>query len=268
MRWAAALLLLTGCLHPLSALTFRESVETPEGKFEIASAPGDADVPLTARAIKRAAPGLEKWGTLERPVTVFLAKTHGDLENAVGRDGYDWLRAWARFDDVVLQTPSSWPKPGADEREVDELLLHELTHCVMYQQAAPAQDWEARRIPLWFREGMATYTAKQGPKFPSLEDLARYYEQHPGDDPLLAPDALYQHHSDVVYAAAHQAFEFLVRRHGEDAAKRLMRSMRFGRTFAQAFVDVLGVEEHAFLIDVQHYIKWRGFKGDDVRHVK
>jgi hypothetical protein len=255
-------LFLTGCLHPLARLDQRTPVNTKEGEFEVASLNAAApDVPLTSHAIELAAPSLFKWGKLETKVTVYLAPTHEELEEAVRRYDYTWLRAWARYDDVILQTPSSWPKPSPGPSDLEELLLHELTHCVMYQNAAAVNDWEARKIPLWFREGMATYTAHQGPRFPSLEDLARWYEKHPGDDPLLNPDPLYQKSSDVVYGVAHQAFEFLVRRHGEEAAVHLLHSMRVGRTFAQAFLDVIGIEEQAFLLDVQHYIKWRGFKG-------
>lgn len=262
MRFAAVFLLLGACVHPLAGLTERTPVGTTEGAFEIASAPQcTADVALTTHAVQHAAPILLKWGKLESKVTVYLAPSHAALEEAVWRYDYDWLRAWARYDDVILQTPASWPKPGANPADLDELLTHELTHCVMYQNAGAVNDWEARKIPLWFREGMATYTARQGPRFPSLEDLARWYEQHPADDPVINPDRLYQKHSEVVYAAAHQAFEFLIRRHGEPVVARLLHSMRVGRTFSQAFYDVLGVEEQAFLLDVVHYIKWRGFKG-------
>src|SRR6185295_2154512 len=50
--------------------------------------------------------------------------------------------------------------------DVDELMLHELTHCVMYQRSASAADWSRKRIPLWFREGMASVTASQSYRWP------------------------------------------------------------------------------------------------------
>ncbi len=269
-RGLAALLWLlagAGCLHPLAGLTERRPVETAEGHFTLAFAPeGQPDVPIAARAVERAAPQLARWGPLDGPVTVYLARSHGDLESAVHRSGYPWLRAWARYDDVILQSPSAWPPPGPSEADVDELLLHELTHCVMFQASAPKERWEDKHIPLWFREGMATWTAKQGYRFGSLEDLARFYAMNPGLDPIVEPEPLYQKQSDVAYSAAHHAFTFLVNRHGEEVVGRILKSMRVGRTFAQAFFDVTGLEERAFLVDFRHYVQWRGFKGRNGVH--
>ena len=42
---------------------------------------------------------------------------------------------------------------------LNELLTHELTHCVMYQRAGTDLNWSLKGIPLWFREGMASVTA-------------------------------------------------------------------------------------------------------------
>ena len=68
-------------------------------------------------------------------------------------------------------------------------MLHELTHALMYQAAADQGGWRQKKIPAWFREGMATYTAEQGYRWPTLEQLARTLEEHPKWEPLLRPGA-------------------------------------------------------------------------------
>ena len=176
------------------------------------------------------------------------------------RSGYGWLRAWARYDEVFVQSPRTWSLLGAGQRELDELMLHELTHCLMYQLAATPTGWARKRIPLWFREGMASYTAGQGGRWPSLEELARHLEKRPEDDLLRQADALYQDESDTVYGAAHQAFSFLVKRYGEQKVRELLWAMKRGPAFEPAFEAVVGVSEQAFLDDFTRYVRLRGFR--------
>jgi hypothetical protein len=231
------------------------------GTFALEYAGVDAGaLEAVRRAMDAAAPGLARWGGLAEPVTVRVYPSHDALERAVGREGYGWLKAWARYDEVFLQSPRTWSLLGVRQRDLEELLLHELTHCVMYQRAAERGDWSRRRIPAWFREGMASETARQGYRWPSLEDLARFYEAQPGQDPLGAPAALYQGDSDIVYAAAHHAFGFLVRRYGEEGVRSLLAGMREGRTFPQAFERVLGLSQEAFERDFRRYVTLRGFR--------
>src|SRR5262249_42262530 len=147
------------------------------------------------------------------------------LEEVVSRSGYDWLRAWARYDEVIVQSPSTWGASSARQKDVDELLLHELTHCLMYQRAGTAEDWRKREIPLWFREGMASVTAEQTYRWMALEDLAQFYEAHPEQDPVTDPDSLYQEQNQVVYGAAHHAFAFLLQRYGEGGVHKTLDAM-------------------------------------------
>ena len=129
-----------------------------------------------AEALVKALPCAERWGQLRVPVTVVLHPSHAALEEAVHRDGFAWLRAWARFDTIDLQSPRTWnlifPPTLA---EIEELLAHELTHCVMYQRAGTASSWPYKGIPLWFREGMASVTAGQGYKRGGPEPLWAFY---------------------------------------------------------------------------------------------
>ena len=107
-------------------------------------------------AVERALPKLARWGAFDDSVTIVIHPNHAALERAANRSGYDFLRAWARYEQIELQSPRTWTLLGASQSQVDELLLHELTHSLMYQVASDMMGWTRKGIPLWFREGMAS----------------------------------------------------------------------------------------------------------------
>lgn len=263
MRWTWLLIALTaGCASPISGLKERSALLTNAGPVTIEYATGDeSGARKVTQAIQNAAPRLSRWGGLRENVKVRVMPTHALLEDAVNRHGYAWLRAWARYDEVFIQTPRTWSIFGASQSDVDELMLHELTHCVMYQSAATRTNWTRKQIPLWFREGMASVTAKQGYRWPSLEDVARYYDAHPTRDPVGDPEALYQRDNDIVYGAAHHAFNFLVKRYGEDRVRRVLGNMADGTTFPEAFEAAIGVSPEMLTADFKRYVRLRGFRG-------
>lgn len=255
------LLLCSGCLFPFAGLSQRRLVTTEIGEFEVIASPDEPTEQARAeKAIAQASPSLVRWGKLDHRISFYLLPSHLRLASAVGRYGYDWLHAWARYDEVYFQSPATWGWSVTDA-EVDELVLHELTHCLMYQRSGTATTWPDKQIPLWFREGMATWTANQAYKFPSLEDLAKFYEQNPAADPIANPDPLYKDSNAIVYSAAHHAFTFLFRRYQEQTVQRLLDSMREGSTFPDAFLKVTGITAEAFALEFRHYVVWRGFRG-------
>ncbi|WP_342381110.1 hypothetical protein NVS55_15680 [Myxococcus stipitatus] len=223
----------------------------------------DRDAPAAAqvhRAVERALPRMARWGTFDDSVTIILHPNHAALERAANRPDHDFLRAWARYEQIELQSPRTWTLMGASQEQVDELLLHELTHSLMYQVASDRLGWTRKRIPVWFREGMASYTAEQGYRVSSLEDLARFWGARPAADPLTQADALYQRDSDIVYGAAHHAFTFLVRRYGEPIVRGVLQAMSQGPDFNEAFTRAVGIPPETFLRDFRRYVQWRGFK--------
>ncbi len=253
-------LVTAGCLTPRAGHV-RTELTTEAGAFTFEFAEGDGFwAQKVKRAVDNAGPELAQWGGLVEPVHVHIFATHDELARAVGRRGYTWLRAWARYDDVLLQSPRTWSLFGAPQADVDELILHELTHAVMYQQASDRTRWRRRHIPLWFREGMASWTARQSHRWPTLEDLARYVESQPESDPLLADEALYRDQSDIVYAAAHHAFSFLVRRYGQEGVRSVLHAMKEGREFDEAFAHALGVTPAQFTADFKRFVRLRGFR--------
>ncbi|MBX5481189.1 MAG: hypothetical protein IRZ16_04965 [Myxococcaceae bacterium] len=266
--WAVAVMALCagGCRAHLGANMQQTRASTPAGEFVFSFEPPDRQArDKVEQAIRNAAPALAAWGGVREPVAVYILPSHRALEDAVHRNGYAWLKAWARYEEIFLQSPRTWSVFGARQADVDELVLHELTHTVMYQQAADSTHWARKGIPLWFREGMASYTANQGYRWPTLEDLARFYDDFPGRDPLLDPDPLYQNDSDIVYGAAHHAFTFLVNRYGRDGVKRLLAQMRAGDDFGTAFAGALAISQERFTKDFQNYVRWRGFRGGRIR---
>lgn len=266
-RWNSALafvcmMVLAGCASPLSGLKERSTLTTSAGPFSVEFATGDESGARKVRhAIEKASPQISRWSGLRDNVQVRVMPTHELLEDAVNRQGYAWLRAWARYDEVFIQTPRTWSLFGASQSDVDELMLHELTHCVMYQAAATRTNWTRKQIPLWFREGMASFTARQAYRWPSLEDVARYYDADPTRDPVGDPEALYQKDNDIVYASAHHAFTFLVKRYGEDRVREVLRNMASGNTFPEAFEGANGVTPEIFTSDFKRYVRLRGFRG-------
>jgi hypothetical protein len=285
-RAPAALLataLLAGCAPRLSGPAESRAQELTVGaaRFRIVYWPEDAAAARDVRrAVERAAPKLARWGGLRHPVTLTIHPSHDALEEAVHRPGYDWLRAWARFQTIDLQSPRTWSFFGASERKLEELVTHELTHCAMYQVAGDDLTWMYKEIPRWFSEGIASVAAGQGYRYGGIEELYDYYlEKLPGSgdgdpggrrgasavaafpgDPIVDPDPLYQDQSHVVYGAAHHAAEFLLSRYGEARVLEVMRLMGKGLRFPAAFKEAIGLTDAEFASDFRRYVVWQGWR--------
>src|SRR6266496_2406039 len=233
-----------------------------------------------AEALAEAVPRAQRWGALRVPVTIVLHPSHEALEAAVHREGYDWLRAWARYASIDVQSPRTWSLFGPDGQQIQELLAHELTHCVMYQAAATEWSWSYKSIPLWFREGMASVTAEQGYRRSGPEPVWRFYAaastgagagdgtggsggrtpRRVSGDPLSDPDPLYQSEADLVYGTAHLAFQFLASRYGEERVQKVLASMSVGHLFPDAFGSAIGIPVEEFEADFRRYIAWHGWR--------
>jgi hypothetical protein len=258
-----------------------QEVVTETGKFWIVYAPEDAASAERVReALEAATTRVARWGGLRLPVTITIHPDHDALEAAVHRQNYDWLRAWARFQTIDLQSPRTWGFFGASRKKLDELVAHELTHCAMYQLAGDELTWMYKEIPRWFAEGVASVTAGQGYRYGGIEALYEFYQEKlPGSgdgdpsraraaayvapqpgDPIVDPDTLYQDQSQVVYGAAHHAAEFLIARYGEGRVLEVMRLMGTGLRFPAAFREAIGITDAEFADDFRRYVLWQGWR--------
>jgi hypothetical protein len=226
-------------------------VQAPGLLFELLyTSPDEREVARITSGLLSVGPQLSRWGTFRQGVVIRVFPDHEALEAAVKRPGYPWLRAWAFGDQILLQSPRSWTQePGLPvDEELNELLAHELTHSLMYQLMEPLDgpawtvDAPMEEPPLWFREGMASVTARQGHRRLSSEELGRWLALHPGSDLLRPSSELYRTEKEAVYGAAHRAFDLLTGLCGDQAVRDVLRGVRAGARFADAFKAATGHE--------------------------
>jgi hypothetical protein len=287
LRRALALLLATSALagcaaHPPGVGPRAEALAVGAARFRIVYWPEDAAAARQVRrAVEAAAPRVSRWGALRHPVTITIHPSHEALEVAVQRPDHGWLKAWARFDTVDLQSPRTWDREDAGDAKVRELVTHELTHCAMYQVAGDRLSWTHKEIPVWFTEGIANVAAGWGYRYGEIRELYAFYLERlpaagagtgaPGraaagspvalpGDPIADPGPLYLEHSEVVYRAAYHAAEFLIRRYGDDRVRRIIELMGEGERFPASFEQAVGITEAEFAADFRRYVVWQGWR--------
>lgn len=259
LRTGLVLLVVSGCATPLATLTRSSAASLGAVTAEIRSAPlSNEDHPRLSGSLARVSPGLQRWGGLSERVTIHVVPDHDMLERAVRRSGFSWLRAWAQYDSLILQAPRTWT---GNDAELDELLLHELTHCLLFQKIGTSADWASKPVPFWFREGMATVTAGQALRFLSLEDLADWLDRHADVDVFAESEQLSREEFTATYGLASHAMRFLLRRATDEQLNALLAAMKTGATFDDAFQTHVGTSRERFEADFVSYLRFRGFRG-------
>ena len=258
MRLSWLLLLLWGC-SPLKALKIETPLTFESQRYLLRtheSAP-PADAQLVAAAMEKATPALARWGGLAEPVTVNVVRSHGDLEAAVHRAGLEWLKAYGYYDAVIFQTPSTWTK---DPQRVNQMVLHELTHCVLFQRSATRETYYLKGIPLWFREGMAITTSGEAGLYSSLEDSAKWLETNPNLNAFRDGEQLSEQQMSAVYGIGLHAFRYLLRQHSDAKIVEMMKAMQEGALFEDAFASVFGLPVEQFQKNFEDFLKRRVFR--------
>lgn len=238
-----ASLWLGGCLIKVKIPTFpnRLTLSNVTGARRVHIAYYNRDrrmVPHVLYAVQRALRVTRQWGTLDAPLTIRVFPTHRSLEEAVVRR-YHWLRAWALYQDIYLQSPRTW-RVRRFRSALQELLVHELTHVAMYQRCCSAKSWRGRDIPFWFREGMASVTARQGRRRWSRERLVLFGRTSTGARVLAAPERHLHRYQPVGYSLAHWLFRELVLQYKKEGVRRILDGMKQGTSFARSFQKVTG----------------------------
>jgi hypothetical protein len=227
LRRAAPLLplLLAACAHGLS-------LAPAPPAFDIRHAPEDeAAASQIARVLPGALERLERWGAIEGPIVIRVHSSHVELAASAGRPEDAWLRAWARRDSIEIQSPRTWTRGRASDQALSTLLAHELTHCLLFQRIGPR--WMERKVPGWFEEGLASFTAGE--------------MHHRADAGSLRPSPrAVRSDAALAYGTADRAFRLLVARHGETSVRDVLASLAAGRDFPSAFEAATGTSIAAF----------------------
>ncbi|GAB4205778.1 MAG: hypothetical protein OHK0013_21920 [Sandaracinaceae bacterium] len=126
---------------------------------------------------------------------------------------------------LTLTAPETWQRP-----ELDDVLVHELSHIALHHAAGPDHD-----LPLWFVEGVAIYQARErsiervqtlweGAFRGAIIDLDHLDERFP-----QRPHAV-----DLAYAQSADFVAWLLRRSGPEKLGEMIGRMRRGQRFEVA----------------------------------
>ncbi len=208
-------------------------------------------LPLVEASVRAGLEKASRWGTLSKPVTITIYPNHLELEKAVHRRGYPWLKAWATDTGIALQSPRSWPL--LKEEHLFQLMVHELTHVVHYQSAVITGLRGARKDPFWFGEGLASYTAGQDGRRYDRKALQRKLRRHSEFDPLApTPEDIRIRHK-LAYSSAHHLVGYLIDGYGDQPVRDLLARLAGGANFQKAFEQTYGIPPEVFR---ETWLRW------------
>jgi hypothetical protein len=171
--------------------------------------------------------GLEDPGP---PIQVFLGPEGSDL--AVGVP--PWVSGYAfGAEGVIVLLPAR--TPSYPDSSLEELLRHEIAHVLVARAAG------GRPLPRWFHEGLAMIAGLSW----GLDDRSRLTLTLVGDGAVSLQEierqfAAGEGAAQRAYAISGAFVNDLLRRHGDDAAARILAEVGRGRTFEEAFRRVAG----------------------------
>ncbi len=198
---------------------------------------------LLDRDLDGIAAALGAWGRFTRPVRLRTTTDQSELQAAAPCVTLLHLTGVANLDGVVLLAPGRWTVPPGP-RVLEQALLHELAHVLLFQRCAPPGAETAAYVPTWFREGMATVIA-EGPPLPNRRrDLGLHPQlaELPG-----ASDAVMATHPDACYLTAALLFQAWMDRFGAVGLTGLCRAMRAGHNFAAAHERACAMTETTWI---------------------
>jgi hypothetical protein len=200
-------------------------------------------MPLIISGIDDGLAAAGRWGALRSPIVVVVYPTDVELQRAIRKEELRYLKAWATDRDLALVSPR---KLGPRTESFRQLLVHELTHVVHYQTAAIPAKFTKWKDPLWFREGLAIWTAEQASWYPDDAQVRRFLDQHRDFDPLGVPERYLEAQQPMVYATAYSMVAALIREQGEDAIRRFLATLATASSFDAAFETAFGRSPVAF----------------------
>ncbi|HYN22417.1 MAG TPA: hypothetical protein VE078_15760 [Thermoanaerobaculia bacterium] len=165
------------------------------------------------------------------PIQVFLGAEGSDLAAGVP----PWVTGYAYGDEgVIVLLPAR--TPSYPDSSLEELLRHEVAHVLVARAAA------GRPLPRWFHEGLAMIAGlRWGIDDRSQLTLTLIGGGEVSLDELEGRFAGHQGAVRGAYAMAGAFANDLLRRHGDDAAARVLAEVAQGFSFEDAFRRATGV---------------------------
>jgi hypothetical protein len=207
--------------------------------YEGSDAFGERALQIGEAAVKETA---ELLGVTEdEPVDFFVYANHDEFYEALGPGTRENVGGQANAE---IRTLFALIGPGEiDDAWVGIVIPHELVHLVF----DTAVDNPYHFPPRWLNEGLATYLTEG---FTSRDRSS--VEAAAGDGSLIPLRGLgaqfptTRERFFLAYAESTSAVDFLIRRHGQDALVRLVRSYATGLTDDEAFEQAIGMPLDAF----------------------
>ena len=198
---------------------------------------------------------LPGWGVYREDIDLYIYPDHGSMEEGTWQYGKQWMVGFGQYATVSLQSPRTWSQ-NQWQRHFREVMAHELTHILMYQTACNRCFWFWCGIPLWYREGFASYVADQGWRRGDRAGLREYYlgSRYAGD-PLADGEAVKSRNPAVVYRAGHWAFADLVTLCGKERMAGIFNAMGRGDSFDDAFLHTVGVSAAEYAREWQNDVQ-------------
>jgi hypothetical protein len=192
---------------------------------------------------------------IDTTVSVFLSPTDEIFDQLTGKLIPDWGEGIA--DPVRNLIVLRSPKLSQNQIRFPKLVKHELIHILVGQSL---QHPDA--IPRWFNEGIAIYFShEEGFSVGQAISKALISNSIIPLDEIDDVLKFQQAKARLAYEESYSAVLFLEEEFGYDDLIRLIRELRTGKSFDEAFLDIFGVEFFAFEWDwnqaIEKKYRWR-----------
>ena len=247
---------LAACSFPQHAQA-QDPLRLTEGPFVILHSP--RSVRLAQRTAQIATsmqpfPGIDPARWSQAPIEIALAPTESAFQQLSGGFAPEWGAGLAFPADSKILIPAYASERGA-VADMPRILRHEVAHIALYRAV------DGTRVPRWFNEGYATFSAGQldaeagwllrlsflAGRAPPLDSLDL-------DWPTLTGDAR------LAYLLSASAVDYLSRASGERGLRRLIDLTRTTRSFDAALRQTYGLDmsslEREWRKDVKKRYGW------------
>jgi len=190
---------------------------------------------------------------LSKPVNIFLAHSVESFENLTGNIVPHWGEGVADPTQSLIVVKS--PSVSKNIERFPKLIRHELVHILMGQTLDYPQT-----IPRWFTEGIAIYFSGDE-EFTGGEAISKALLTD-SIIPLDEIDNVLKFQSAKARLAYEESYSFtmfLEKQLGDGTLVKLVRELRTGKSFEQAFSDLFRVD----LFDIE--LQWYDFIEDKYR---